>query len=469
MKVVIKELELGISPQEVFSRLYQFPSCFWLDSSFEHELYGRWSFIGFSPFLEIRYRRCRFLIKEGRLVREFEAQKPLGVLRRYFSRWRMDYFDKDFPFIGGGTGYLGYEFGNYLERLPFRRKDDLFLDELRFDFYQFILGYEHKCSRWYLLGFESERMPESYLDFLDKLYRLLERPALQAKQEEYFSGYLKSSFSREQYFYALRRAKEYIIKGDIYQVNLTQRFSAEYKGDLFQLYLRLRQYNPGAYSGILVYPDFVILSSSPELFLKVRADEVITRPIKGTCARGKNQAEDEKNKNKLLHSEKDLAELAMIVDLERNDLGRVCDYGSVEVVGYPELESYSRVHHLVATIKGRLAKEKDVFDLLKATFPGGSITGAPKIRAMEIIDELEPVVRGPYTGSIGWIGFNQNLELNIAIRIMIAKDGWVHFPAGGGIVYDSEAELEYKESWVKALALWEALCAGKKEEERVVS
>ncbi len=454
MKLVIQPLRMALSPEQVFEKISSFPPCFWLDSSLEHSRYGTWSYLGFLPFLSLRFRKGRFFIfgEEERVVETF---KPLKLLRQYFSRYQ--FFDGagEFPFFSGGVGYFSYELGNYFERIPFTREDDLGLDELRLDFYQFILGYHHPEQKWYLLGLEGEEFPEKQNDFLDKLWRALEQK--REGSEEFFSEQVQSVIDYSSYCRAVQRAREYIIKGDIYQVNFTQRFYARYLGDAFSLYSRLRRFNPGAYAGVLLYPDFGVLSSSPELFLRVRGREIITRPIKGTRARGKTQEEDEKIKKELLESEKDLAELAMIVDLERNDLGRVCDYGSVEVLGYPELESYSRVHHLVATVRGELAEGRDIFDLIRASFPGGSITGAPKIRAMEIIDELEPVVRGVYTGSIGWLGFNQNLELNIAIRVIILKDGFAYFPAGGGIVYDSDPELEYEESWVKALALWEAL------------
>ena len=456
MRHIIKPLELRLKPEELFQKLSAHTPCFWLDSALIQEQWGAWSYFGFAPFLEIRFRAGRVSIS-GLENKKFESRSWISVLRDYFSSWRSDFSEKGFPFFAGGVGYLSYELGNYLERLPFKRKDDLFLDELRFDFYQFIIGYHHLSKSFYLFGIEDESLPVKHFQYLDQFQRLLDKSA-DFGEEEKFSQRVLSNFTKEEYLRAIVRAKEYIRKGDIYQVNFTQRFSAEYSGSPAQLYLRLRKSNPGFYAGALLYSDFSILSSSPELFLKVIGKEVITRPIKGTRARGENPEQDEVLKKELLASEKDLAELAMIVDLERNDLGRVCDYGTVRVLGYPELESYARVHHLLATVRGELASGKDKFDLLRATFPGGSITGAPKIRAMEIIDELERNVRGAYTGSIGWIGFGENLELNIAIRVMILKEGKAHFPAGGGIVYDSEPELEYKESWLKALALWEALC-----------
>jgi len=463
MKPIIKPLELKLGAEQVFAKIQQHRPCFWLDSAMTHPQRGAWSYLGFNPFLKIRFRSGWFEV-DGIRQESFASQSPIPVLRKYLSEFQIPAPDPQFPFSGGTVGYLGYELGNYLERIPFQRTDDLKLFELCFDFYQFALGFHHPSASWYLLGIEDDGLDLDTENYLGQLLKILERDQTDFAEEK-FSDYVQSNFSRQTYFQALLKAQEYIRAGDIYQVNLTQRFNSGYQGDPYHLYQRLRRLNPASYAGALLYPQFAILSSSPELFLRVRDREVITRPIKGTRPRGNTSEEDEKLKTELLASEKDLAELAMIVDLERNDLGRVCDYGSVKVLGFPEPETYSRVHHLVATVFGKLAKGKDVFDLLRASFPGGSITGAPKVRAMEIIDELEPNARGPYTGSLGWIGFSGNLELNIAIRIILLKNGRAYFPAGGGIVYDSDPELEYQESWTKAKALWEALSG--KEVERL--
>ncbi len=455
MKPIIRQLELKLSPEQVFAAIQRQRPCFWLDSSLEHAQYGTWSYLGFNPFLQIRFRNGWFQLA-GKSRETLFTKKPLSTLREYLSAFKPLSLEPEFPFLGGAVGYLGYELGNYLEKLPFRRKDDLELPELAFDLYQFVLGFHHPSSTWYLLGAEGAGLPLKHGHFLDKFLRMLDQTA-RRPEEKIFSNRVSSNFRKAEYFRALRKAKRYIASGDIYQVNLTQRFCSEYEGGPEALYCRLRRTNPAAYAGALLYPEFSILSSSPELYLRARGREAITRPIKGTRPRGNTPAEDERLKAELLRSDKDRAELVMIVDLERNDLGRVCDYGTVRVAGFPELESYSRVHHLVATVCGRLNPGRDIFDLLRASFPGGSITGAPKVRAMEIIDELEPHARGPYTGAIGWIGFSGNLELNVAIRIITLKNGMAYFPAGGGIVADSEPELEYQESWNKARALWEAL------------
>jgi para-aminobenzoate synthetase component 1 len=258
---------------------------------------------------------------------------------------------------------------------------------------------------------------------------------------------------------AVQRVKDYIAAGDVYQVNLSQRFLVRTQTGVPDLYLRLRRHNPAPFSAYLDVGDAQILSSSPERFLRVYGKDrtVETRPIKGTRPRGETKEEDRRLATELMQSEKDRAELVMIVDLERNDLGRVCRFGSVRVPDLAALEPYASVFHLVATVTGELAPDRNVADLLRATFPGGSITGAPKVRAMEIIDELEPVSRGPYTGSLGYFSFSGDADLNILIRTLIVQGDRVCFHAGGGIVADSDPEAEYMETLHKARGMMKAL------------
>ncbi len=269
----------------------------------------------------------------------------------------------------------------------------------------------------------------------------------------------KSNFLKEAYLAAIGRAKEYIRQGDIYQVNLSQRFSTDLTMPPFELYKRLRQINPAPFAAYLDCGDVKMISASPERFLKIDAKNryIETRPIKGTRPRGKTTIEDERLKNALINSAKDRAEHVMIVDLERNDLGRVCEYGSVKWAELMVLEQYATVSHLVSKVNGRLRADADAADCLMNCFPGGSITGAPKIRAMEIIDELEPAKRSAYTGAIGYIGFNGNMDTNIVIRSFINKGDKLHFQVGGGIVSDSDPEAEYQETLDKAGALMEAV------------
>jgi len=267
----------------------------------------------------------------------------------------------------------------------------------------------------------------------------------------------ESGFTREAYLEGVRRVKEYILAGDIYQANLSQRFSAPLLEPAWRLYRRLRRLNAAPFSAYMNFGDFAVASSSPERFMEVSGRRVETRPIKGTRPRSDDPAEDRSQREELLSSAKDRAELSMIVDLERNDLGRVCDYGSVRVTEHAVLESYATVHHLVSTVVGELHRGRDIVDLLRATFPGGSITGAPKIRSMEIIDEIEPTARSVYTGGIGYLGFNGRHDLNVAIRTMIIGGGRVRFQVGGGIVADSDPEAEFQETLDKGKAMFEAV------------
>jgi para-aminobenzoate synthetase component 1 len=268
---------------------------------------------------------------------------------------------------------------------------------------------------------------------------------------------VSSNFDRPGYLAAVRRAVEYIHAGDCFQVNLSQRLLCGATEPPLDLYARLRERNPAPFAGYFDLGDFVVLSASPERFLRIEDGLVQTRPIKGTRPRGATPEEDENRRAELLRSAKDRAENVMIVDLLRNDLGRVCAYGSVEVTALCQLETYRTVHHLVSEVRGRLRPGLGAVDLLRAAFPGGSVTGAPKVRAMEIIAELEPTARGPYCGALGYVGFDGAMDTNILIRTITAGKGWLQFPVGGGVVADSDPEAEYAETLHKAEGMLRAL------------
>jgi para-aminobenzoate synthetase component 1 len=255
---------------------------------------------------------------------------------------------------------------------------------------------------------------------------------------------------------AVRSIQEYISQGDVFQVNLSVRQSRPIHIQAMEVYEQLRVLNPSPYMGYFHTPGYQLVSGSPELLIKKKGNTVSTRPIAGTRSRGKDHEEDLKLASELIENEKERAEHVMLVDLERNDLGRVCKYGTVTVDEFMVIEKYSHVMHIVSNVKGELADGKNAVDIIDAVFPGGTITGAPKVRTMEIIEELEPVTRGPYTGSLGWINFSGDLELNIIIRTMLVKEGQAHVQAGAGIVIDSNPKNEYKESLKKAIALWKA-------------
>jgi len=377
-----------------------------------------------------------------------------------------------------------------MEHLPSTAIDDLKLPESCFAFYDTVVAFDHLEKKAYVVatGFpeleEGQRLRRARMRLEEMKGRLcsshsiavVSRSGGQSEGEakrccggDYAmattSGNdgqgkeirLKSNFTPEEYKRAVNRVREYIAAGDVFQVNLSQRFEADWGIPPYELYKRLRTVNPAPFAGYLNFPGVVVVSASPERFLKVRSDLVETRPIKGTRPRGGDPTEDERLAYELIHSDKDRAENVMIVDLERNDLGRVCHYGTVKVSELAILEIFPTVFHLTSTVIGRLRRGKSNIDLLKATFPGGSITGAPKVRAMEIIDELEPTRRSVYTGSIGYMGFDQDMDLNIVIRTFLIKEGKAYFQVGGGIIYDSEPEAEYAETLDKARALIRAL------------
>ena len=455
------------------------PHSFFLDSGidapspakrgFRHAELGRYSFIGSQPFLIFRSKGTNLQLDWGDRV-EQRSGSPFDALREILNRFQSQPLPGNLPFIGG-VGYLGYPLRCFIEELPTTTHDDLKLPDCYFAFYDAIVAFDHLSNQVYLCqSGVDERYANRHQCHVERLRSILqsETHCSQHRCEvlgfdfSHFTKYpIRSNFSKTDYLSTVQRAKAYIASGDIYQVNLSQRLSTLVDLPPPELYARLRQSSPVPYGAYLHCGDFHILSASPERFLHFSPGSrtVETRPIKGTRPRGLTPELDRKLAAELLHSEKDLAELLMIVDLERNDLGRVCEIASIHVPERVALESYSNIHHLVATVRGTLRKNADRIDLLKSCFPGGSITGAPKIRAMELIDELEPTDRGVYTGAIGYFGFDGTMDLNIAIRTCILKEGRAHFHVGGGIVADSEPEAEYQETLDKASS-WMAVLEG---------
>jgi len=346
--------------------------------------------------------------------------------------------------------------------------------DLHVGFYDLVFAFDHEQERAWLIstGFpeqndrrRQQRARERATWIKEELQRFR---SPQRQQGHRWSGALRqrpvpdfpgltTNFSREEYLDAVERVIEYIRAGDCFQVNLAQRLLYPTVLSSVQLYGQLRARNPAPFAGYYNLGDFTIASTSPERFLRVDAGEVLTRPIKGTRPRGASPEEDEALVRELEASAKDRAENIMIVDLLRNDLGRVCEYGSIQVPAVCQVETFQYVHHLVSEIRGRLREGMGAVDLLRAAFPGGSVTGAPKIRAMEIIAELEPTSRGAYCGSLGYIGFDGNMDTNILIRTITMGKGWMQFPVGGGIVADSVPEREYEETWHKAAGILKAI------------
>ncbi len=354
------------------------------------------------------------------------------------------------PFTGGAIGYFSYDLARRLERLPERALAAEAIPDMAVGIYDWAVLVDHAQQASWLLGAERDARTNSAWDALVALFS---QPATARARPPFQVGAVACNFTRAAYKQAFDRVQRYIAAGDCYQVNLAQRFAAPATGDAWLGYQALRRLNPAPYSAYLNHPGVQILSSSPERFLSVRQGQVETRPIKGTRPRGASPAADAALARELLSSAKDRAENLMIVDLLRNDLGKVCAAGSVTVPKLFEVESFASVHHLVSTVSGRLAAAGDAIGLLRACFPGGSITGAPKLRAMQIIEELEPHRRGVYCGAIGWLGFNGDMDCNIAIRTLVNSGDSLRFWAGGGLVADSNADAEYRECLDKAAAL----------------
>jgi para-aminobenzoate synthetase component 1 len=430
---------------------------------------GRYSFVGSQPFLIFRSNGTSLQLDWGDRI-EQRSGNPFDALREILNRFQSQPLSADLPFIGG-VGYFGYPLRCFIEELPSTTHDDLKLPDCYFAFYDTIVAFDHLSNAAYLcrsdagVGYANRHQQQ-----VERLRSILQSEThcsqhrcevLRFNFSDFTKYPIRSNFSKTDYLSTVQRAKAYIASGDIYQVNLSQRLSTSTDLPPAELYVRLRQLSPVPYGAYLHCGDFHVLSASPERFLHFSPSSrtVETRPIKGTRPRGLTPELDRKLATELLHSEKDLAELLMIVDLERNDLGRVCEIASIHVPERVALESYSNIHHLVATVRGTLRSDADRIDLLKSCFPGGSITGAPKIRAMELIDELEPTNRGVYTGAIGYFGFDGTMDLNIAIRTCILKEGRAYFHVGGGIVADSEPDAEYQETLDKASS-WLAVLAG---------
>lgn len=421
---------------------------------------GRYSIIGLSPFAEVSGKDDVLTIKteEGSAVIK-------GSVYEQFQNWFKDFQIEQIEglpdFTGGAIGYLSYDLTREFEKLSTTSEDDLGLPDLYFLLFKDVFVYDHETSTLWLIVLGEEKNTPYCLDKLRAFKEMWEAPlskedASEDEQSYPVEDFKHVSMTEEVFVDAVKKIQDYISDGDVFQVNLSVRQSKALRTTPFNVYEELRRINPSPYMGYLETPDFQLVSASPELLVKKKGDVISTRPIAGTRPRGRTEEEDLELANTLIENEKERAEHVMLVDLERNDLGKVSVYGSVKVDEFMVIERYSHVMHIVSNVIGTLRPECDAFDCIKATFPGGTITGAPKVRTMEIIEELEPVRRGVYTGSIGWIGFNGDTEMNIAIRTMVCQNETAHVQAGAGIVIDSIPESEYKESLKKAEALWRA-------------
>ncbi|MBS4193403.1 anthranilate synthase component I family protein [Bacillus sp. FJAT-49705] len=419
---------------------------------------GRYSIAALDPETVLigKNSKLEIIEPEGRQILE---GNPLHLLKEWLRQYQVEKVDGLPDFQGGAIGLISYDYGSYIERLPSVAMDDLLIPDIHFLTFKEWFVFDHKDEALWIMVLYGENEDEQSLEMRAEEWIsrwTAEYSNLPIKKALHKNDQLEVSMNEEEFIQAVEKVQHYISQGDVFQVNLSVRQSQPIGVDAIDVYEQLRRLNPSPYMGYFHTPEYQLVSGSPELLIKKKGEEVSTRPIAGTRSRGRNENEDFELANELIENEKERAEHVMLVDLERNDLGRVCKFGSVEVNEFMVIEKYSHVMHIVSNVRGELANGKDGFDLIDAVFPGGTITGAPKVRTMEIIEDLEPVTRGPYTGSLGWINYSGDLELNIIIRTMIVKEGKAHVQAGAGVVIDSNPKNEYKESLKKAIALWKA-------------
>ncbi|TCP53376.1 aminodeoxychorismate synthase subunit I [Tumebacillus sp. BK434] len=447
-----------LDPAEIYERLgWQGKHHFLLESG----KMGDFSFVGGEPFATLTAKDGRIEFVHGE-HREERTGDPLEMLREKMALFRAPRL-AGFPKLrGGAVGFLAYDTARYIERLPEQSRDDLGTPDLYFVFVDKLCVIDHRNGTVHLIAHADLQAEDglaqaeaSLAEMEQKLFHGASQaplfPVLTAQEDWSYS------FSQEAFQQAVLNVQEYIRQGDVFQVNLSVRQGRTLGAAPYEIYKHLRKINPSPYASYLHFPELQLVSSSPELLVNVLQGECNTRPIAGTRPRTGDAVQDRQAVEELRSNEKEIAEHIMLVDLERNDLGRVCRYGSVEVNELMAIEEYSHVFHIVSNVRGQLADGRDAYDVIRATFPGGTITGAPKIRTMEIIEELEPTRRGIYTGSIGWIDFDGDMELNIVIRTLQVQDGKGYVQAGAGIVIDSVPEREYHESLRKAKALWVAI------------
>ncbi len=451
------------TPISIFKKVCQGQDTYLLESVEGGENLARYSFIGLEPFLNYRSRNRSGLIEDRQGCREV-AGEPLDVLQGIMDFYRAPKIE-DLPrFYGGAVGYFGYDLVRYVEELPEQAVDDLKLPDCHFILTRLVLIFDHVKHKLKIVvnsepGTEPRASYDQALDRIRAVRKLIGEPPQITPPDRQLVGSPKitANMTRQEFINKVAWAIKYIKAGDILQVVLSQRLQMPLTGDPFDIYRTLRTINPAPYMYYLNFGGTVIIGSSPEMLIRVEDGLIQTCPIAGTRPRGQTAAEDAALEKELLADEKEQAEHIMLVDLGRNDLGRVCNYGSIKVNGFMEIERYSHVMHIVSNVSGRLQPGRTAYDALKACFPAGTVSGAPKVRAMEIIEELEPTRRGVYAGAIGYFGFTGNMDTCITIRTILVHQGMTYVQAGAGIVADSDPEREYEETLNKARALLETL------------
>ncbi len=480
--LVLSISQPAADPFELYRRIARpdWPS-FFLESGKGGALTARYSFMGSDPYMTLSGKNgsCTVKTPERTVI---SAQSPFDLLRRVLLDGKITRPGGVPPFFGGAIGFFSYDLVRSFETLPTLAKDDLDLPDLCVAFVDLLAALDHRTRTLHLIFCPSlERMlseprEKLYREGCDRLAeleaRLTSRPLPADDAEPWGKLEMHPDQTRQAYMDRVRQCQEYIAAGDIYQANLSHRFTLNWEDTTvrpcpgssilrqpfaLKLFNRLRRVNPAPFSAVLTFDEVCLVSCSPERLIRRQGNRVETRPIAGTRPRGRDRTEDRRLVDDLLADQKERAEHLMLVDLERNDLGRVCEFGSVHVDEFMLVEQYSHVSHIVSNIAGTLRREMDAYDLIKAVFPGGTITGVPKIRCMEIIESLEPVRRGPYTGSLGYLSWSGDLDLNIVIRTLVLTGERGYLQVGAGIVADSDPAREYDETLFKAQAFFKAL------------
>lgn len=452
MKISVRTFPY-IFPEKFFSFIYKSPYSVYMDVFWNRN--EKFTLISYEPFLIFKSKRNEIEINESGKIKKFNG-KPLMELQKIFTNLKINF--QDF-FLPGGIGFISYDFGWQIENLPDIARDDLSLPEVLICFYKNFIIFDHVNKKVIFISLDSSL--NENLSFIKSLIK--KSKSVKFEKKNFKLKKISANMSKSYYISSIEKIRNYIKEGDVYQINFSHRFEIEGEFFPYEIFLKLKKINPAPFSAYFNCIDFTLISNSPELFLKKYKDKIMTEPMKGTRRRTGNYKIDKKMEIDLLSSEKDRAELIMIVDLERNDLGKICEYGTVKVKKLINLEKYKTVYQTTSIVEGKLKKGIVFSDIIKAMFPGGSITGAPKKRAMEIIEELEPTKRSFYTGCFGYFGLNENLQLNILIRTLVLKNGKIYYPVGGGIVWDSHPEKEFEETITKARNLF--LTLGIKDEE----
>jgi len=459
-----------ITPVDAF---YATDANYILESAEKGSVVGRYSFLGLEPvvWIEIRGKTCTLTEEDGQ-EKTFTLRHPLKMIgevlkdRPFIGRGDLS------PFPGGAVGYIGYESVGRWEKIPFDpEKPGLNLPDSVFFITRYNLVFDNLMHNLKIVcnvrvGKNPETDYNNAVAGLEEIQKKLEKPAQPPPAVSQLPrvGRLKSNFTKEEYKKTIEQIKELITQGEAIQVVLSRRIEADYHDDPFLIFRALRRINPSPYMFYLDFDTFSILGASPEVMVRVDSGKAMLRPIAGTRPRGKDQEEDGKLRAELLRDEKELAEHLMLVDLGRNDLGRIAKPGTVKVDRMMEVEMYSHVMHIVSEVSAQLADKMDVFDVIRAVFPAGTVSGAPKVRAMEIIEDFETVTRGPYAGLVGYLSYTGTFDSCITIRSLVCKDGKIYLQTGGGVVYDSVPELEHEETANKARALLSALSIGGQEQ-----